>query len=357
MIFYAIAPRDKIGKAMGAFGMVFVVAPSIGPTLGGYLVEYVNWRWIFTINIPVGVIGLFLAYLVIPEFKGINPGKFDLWGALTSASGMFCLLFALSEGPSWGWTSEPIVCLFYFSLVSFVLFIYHELHTPEPLLDLRIFTSPVYTVGNAVLVVLTFGMFGALFYIPVFLQSVRGLGALQSGMLMLPPALASAVMMPISGALYDRIGPRLPVLTGILLLALSTFLFSKVDLNTPLSTIIFWNVLRSMGMGLTMMPTQASLMSEIPTEKVGRASAVNNIIARVSGSFGIAVLTGIMTGRMALHTANLNWAISASNPLVYGQLLELSESLAGSGPESVPLNNITLSIIGKKFARCLLSSR
>lgn len=344
---YRITPRDKIGKAMGAFGMVFVVAPAIGPTLGGYLVEYISWRWIFTINLPIGILGLFLAYLAVPDFSGIHPGRFDWWGALTSAIGMFCVLYALSEGPSWGWTSERIVFLFYICLVSFTLFIYQELHTPEPLLDLRIFTNPSFALGNLVMIVLTIGMFGALFYIPVFLQSVRGLGALQAGALMLPPALASAVMMPISGAFYDKIGPKIPVTLGVLVLTFSTYLFSKVDIYTSLKTIIFWNCLRSVGMGLTMMPTQAALMADIPTETVGRASAINNIISRVSGAFGIAALTGLMTNRMALHSANLSWAVSSSNTATVNLLQEASGSLLGTGAGNQTISSTLLTLLGK----------
>jgi EmrB/QacA subfamily drug resistance transporter len=136
---YKITPPKNIGKAMAGYGMVFVVAPAIGPTVGGYFVEFVNWRWIFTINLPIGVLGIVLGILLIPAMEGNEPGKFDIGGALLSAAAMFSILLVLSEGAGWGWTSLKSILLIYASCVSMGLFIWWELRNPEPLLDLRIF--------------------------------------------------------------------------------------------------------------------------------------------------------------------------------------------------------------------------
>lgn len=345
---YRITPREKIGKAMGMFGMIFVVAPAIGPTVGGYLVEYIDWRWIFTINIPIGVLGLVLGVLVIPEIKDAHPGKFDWWGALTSAIALFCILFALSEGSNWGWTSLRTILLFYISIVFFGIFIYHQLTTEEPLLDLRIFKNLNYTMGNLLLIIITVGMYGVLFYIPIYLQSVRGIGALQAGLLMLPPALASALIMPVSGVLYDKIGPKVPVIIGIIVLVASTLALSTVDLATSLATIVWINIVRSMAMGLVMMPTQSALMTEIESEKVGRASSINNILTRVAGSFGIAALTIIMSSRNAIHSANLSWSLSSVNPGVMSQIYDLSSKLPGGGGEAF-INPTVYSILGQRI--------
>lgn len=317
---YRITPRKNIGKAMAGYGMVFVVAPAIGPTIGGYLVEYIDWRWIFTINLPIGVAGILLGILFIPAMEGIEPGKFDKWGAFLAASGMFSILLVLSEGPGWGWASFKSIMLIYASFVFMGLFIWWELNNPEPLLDIRIFKNLNYTMGNIALVLITVGMYGVLFYIPIFLQAVRGMGALETGLLMLPPALVSAVAMPISGALFDKYGPKAPASIGVLLLAFSTYMFSNIDLYSPVSFIIFWNSIRSIGLGLAMMPAQTALMSEIPQQKVGRASAMNNIITRVSGSFGIAILAVIMTQRTAYHSAVISWFVSPDSIAAVGSM-------------------------------------
>ncbi len=329
---YKITPREKIGKTMAGYGMVFVVAPAIGPTVGGYLVEFINWRWIFTINLPIGLIGILLAILFIPAMKGEKPGKFDFGGALFSAVSLFSILLVLSEGSGWGWTSLRSILLIYTSIVFMGLFIWWELKNPEPLLDLRIFKNKNYAFGNIALVLITLGMYGVLFYIPIFLQSVRGMGALEAGLLMLPPALVSAVAMPVSGALYDRYGPKVPATVGVILLAFSTFMFSKIDLSSSISFIIFWNCIRSIGMGLIMMPAQVAMMSEIRQQQVGRASAMNNIITRVAGSFGIAVLSVILTHRLAFHSAVISWSVSSSNiALGLGKGVPLSELMSQLG--------------------------
>ena len=310
---YSVVPREKMGSAMGIFGLTMLVAPAIGPTLGGYLVEYVSWRWIFTVNLPIGIIGTFLAIYSLPDFPAKDAGKFDVAGFLLSSVGLFCLLLALSQGQDWGWTSFPIVMLLYGSVALLGLFAFHELTTTNPLLDLRVFKYPTFLLGNLMLVVVTIGMFGGLFYIPFFLQTVRGMGALQVGLLMLPPALVSAFMLPIAGRLYDKVGPKIPVGTGILLLSFATYLFTKIDVDTPLSTIVAWNMLRALGMGMTMMPLQTALMSVLPPEQIGRGSAITNIISRIASSMGIAVLTLILTNRLAFHSAYLTWTISAQN--------------------------------------------
>lgn len=309
---YQVVPKDRIGSAMGIFGLTMLVAPAIGPTLGGYLVEYVNWRWIFTINLPVGILGTFLAAKALPEFARKDAGKFDVLGFLTSSSGLFCLLLALSQGEDWGWTSLQVVLLFYFSISFLGIFVYHELTTENPLLDLRVFKYPTFTIGNLMLIVITIGMFGGLFFIPYFLQVVRGMGAMEVGTLMLPPALVSAVMMPLSGRLYDKVGPKPSVAVGTLIIAFATFLFVKIDINTPLKTIVEWNMLRSIGMGLTMMPLQASIMAVVPPEQVGRGSAITNIVSRVASSLGLAVLTLMLNNRLTLHSAYLTWTVSGS---------------------------------------------
>jgi EmrB/QacA subfamily drug resistance transporter len=348
---YRIAPRDRIGSAMGSFGLVMVVAPSLGPTLGGYLVEYVSWRWIFSINIPIGILGLLFAFLVLPEFKRGKAGKFDWWGALMICSGMYCLLYVLSKGQTWGWTSETSLFYFYFSIVLLGFFIYHELHTPEPLLELRVFKNSIFSIGNLVLVSITMGMYGGLFYIPLFLQSIKGLGALQAGVLSLPPALVTGVMMPLSGRLYDKVGPKPLVLSGIVVITVTNLLFSRIDIDTDLSTIVFWNCLRSFGMGLCMMPIQTALMSEIPTHLVGRASSITNIIRQIAGSFGIAVLVTFVTNRTSLHVANLSWSVTAANPLLAGQLQDLTQTLVGCGVSAQAAQSTLLTTIMGKISQ------
>jgi len=326
---YRMVPRERIGGGMGIFGIALLVAPAIGPTLGGYLVEYVNWRWIFTINLPIGVVGILLSLFVLPEFQSKHPGKLDAAGALTSAAGLFCLLLAFSKGADWGWGSEPTVLLLGASFFAFVLFVYLELTSANPLLDLRVFKYTTFTMANLTIIATTVGMFAGLFYLPLFLQSIRGIGAMETGLLMMPGALLSGAVMPITGRLYDRIGPRPLVIIGLLLLAGVTFLFHNLNLATATSTIIVWVMFRGMVMSLAMMPAQTAALVDIPTELVGRASALTNIISRVASSFGISVLTSILTSRQAFHGARLSWSLSAANPAAASSLAKAGALLGG----------------------------
>lgn len=344
-----MVPRERLGTAMGIFGMAMLLAPAIGPTLGGYLVEYVDWRWIFTINLPIGVAAFLLAQAVLPPFDDEEAGRFDWPGALLVAPGLFALLLALSKGQEWGWGSERTVFLFYAAFVLLALFVWRELTTPEPLLDLRLFRYPSFALGTLVLFVLTIGLFGALFYLPIFLQNVRGLGAFQAGLLLLPPALVTGAVMPIAGQLYDRFGPRFVVPVGILLLAWSTFLFRHLTLYTPLSTIVLWSMVRSLGLGLSMMPVQSAMLAEVPPLEASRASAISNIVNRVAGSFGIAILTVLFTDRLTLHENLLRGEISALDPFQLQAFQRLLYALQAQGLSPVAAQAAAAALLGGKL--------
>jgi EmrB/QacA subfamily drug resistance transporter len=344
-IVFKLVPKEQIGAAMGSFGIILIVAPALGPTIGGYLVEYVDWRWIFTMNLPIGIAGIFLASVILQEFPHGQAGKFDGGGCLASSVSLFCLLLALSQGQDWGWSSFPVVMLFYASFCLMALFVIHELTTANPLLDLRIFKIPSFCFGNLMLAVVTVGMYGGLFYVPLFLQSIRGLGALEVGLMMLPPALVTAVMMPISGRIYDRLGAFLPVSVGVLILSYSTYLFVDIGMDTSLATITQWNMIRSLGMGLAMMPIQTSLMSVLPTEQVGRGSAITNIISRVASSLGLAVLTIMLNSKLAYHTDYLKWTVSQDG---------LSDLIAsGVADQDAIMALLTANIAKTAFVRAL----
>jgi EmrB/QacA subfamily drug resistance transporter len=310
---YAVVPRERIGSAMGIFGLAMMVAPAAGPTLGGYLVEYINWRWVFTINLPIGVIGTFLALALLPEFPRNKIGSFDAWGFITSALGLFCMLFALSQGSDWGWTSFRIVMLFYIAFSFLLLFVYHELTTPFPLLELRVFKYATFSIGNMMMMMLNVVMFAGIYYITYYLQTVRGLGAFHAGIIMLPPALVSAFMLPISGRMFDRLGPKIPVGGGLLVLGVMTYFLTKMDVMTPVYHIVIWNMLRCVGIGMAMMPMQTAIMSQLPQSLVGRGSAITNIVSRVSSSLGLAALTVFVTNQMTNHAAYLTWTASGAN--------------------------------------------
>ncbi|MDA8195519.1 MAG: DHA2 family efflux MFS transporter permease subunit [Thermaerobacter sp.] len=320
---YRMVPRERIGTAMGFWGLAIIVAPALGPTLGGYLVQYVDWRLIFYINVPIGILGVLLTYPLVPEFPAVKTPPFDTVGFLLMASGLFGLLLGFSEGETWGWSSEAIVLVLTASLFLLAMAIAWELATPHPLLNLRVFRFAAFTLSNIILSIAMVALFAGIFYIPLFLQSVDGYGALTTGLIMAPSALTSAFLMPLAGRLYDRIGPRPLAIFGMTVLAYTTWLLHNITVATPPREILFWLMLRGVGIGAAMMPVTTGGMAVIPAEMLGAASALSNIIRQVAAAFGLAILTAVLEIRAGIHAAFMAAAytpVSAPNLKLWGQL-------------------------------------
>jgi len=312
---YRIVPREKIGAAMGMYGLGIIVAPAIGPTLGGYLVEYVDWRLIFFINVPVGILGAIAAVMVLPAFPAVKSQKFDVLGFLTIAGGLFALLLALSEGQDWGWTGYRVISLLSASVILLALFVIIELEVEHPLLDVRVFRYWPYTNSLLLISVLMVGLFATLFYIPLFLQQAQGLGAFDAGVLLLPQALVMAVLMPIAGRLYDKIGPRWPAVIGLTVVAIGTYALHGITLDISKGEIAALLALRAGGMGLAMMPVMTGGVAAVPTNKVGAASAFNNVAQRSAAALGLAILTAMMTSQQAGMLQDRTSMIGADTPM------------------------------------------
>jgi EmrB/QacA subfamily drug resistance transporter len=333
---YQIVPRSRIGSAMGIFGLALILAPAIGPTLGGYLVEYVNWRFIFYVNVPIGILGFFAGIAYVPEFARRLAARFDLPGAITSAVGLFALLFALSEGSTWGWTSEGIVLLFYVALASLALFVYVELQTEHPLLDVRVLAHGQFTLSLVVSAITSIALYSGVFYIPLFLQQVVGLGAFHTGLILLPASLVTAVLMPVSGRIYDRVGPAPLVVVGLAVMTVTTYAFHNLAIDTPSETVIIWMALRAVGLALAMMPVMTSGMTWIPLGDLTRASAISNIVQRVSASFGLAALTSAVTGWQANFASSYIAGMNPGNALAL-TLNHAATALFGSASQAAAL--------------------
>ena len=299
---FRIVPREKTGMAMGLWGISAMMAPTIGPTLGGYLVDNLSWHMIFLINIPIGVVGMFLAAVFLKETPLLRT-RFDLIGSVLAGAGSFALLLALSEGQDKGWTSQYIVTLLLSAFFLFVLFVVWELGEEEPMLDVRMLKNPVFAFSLLITAVVTIGLFGGLFLIPVFLQGLLGYTAMQTGLLMMPAALTSGLLMPVSGRLYDRLGARPLALVGLAVVVYTTWELHRLDLDVSYGWLQMMLVLRSAGMGLAMMPVSTAGIDALPRHLSGRASSINNLVRQVSASLGIAFLTYVMTKRQALHYA------------------------------------------------------
>lgn len=304
-LIYKVVPREKIGLVMGVFGISAMAAPAMGPTIGGYLVEYANWRLIFYINVPIGIFNVFLALSNLKESERIKGKTIDRWGILLSSTGLFCLLMALSKGSNQGWSSPFIVGMFVVAFITLAVFVYIELNHPEPILDLRLFKNFVFTMSLIITSIISIGMFGVTYLIPVFMQNVLGYSAMQSGLITFPASVVAGIMMPISGRIFDDYGPRMISVVGLAVFAVSSYMMHTFDLFTPLSVIVVLLAIRGAGMGLVMMPASTAGMNTVPLPLIGRASAMSNVIRQVAGSFGIAVFTTVLQNQRVLYYAQL----------------------------------------------------
>jgi EmrB/QacA subfamily drug resistance transporter len=313
-ILYRMVPREKLGAAMGLYGLGIVVAPGVGPTLGGYLVEYVDWRLIFYINVPIGVLGAIAAMVVLPKFAGSAGRRFDLPGFLCIATGLFALLLALSEGQTWGWTGYRVLILVAVAVNLLALFVVIELQVKEPLLNVRVFVHWPFVNSLLLISILSIGLFAVLFYVPLFLQEGQNLTPMNTGWTVLPQALVMTVMMPTAGRIYDRIGPRWPGVIGLLLCGVGTLLLTGINIDMTRPELIGWMMIRAAGIGLAMMPIMTGGISSLPPSIVNAGSAFNTLTQRVTSALGLAVLTAVATAQQAQFMADRSALLQSGGP-------------------------------------------
>lgn len=348
---YRVTPYSRIGLVLGIWGIAAMAAPAIGPTLGGYLVEYVNWRLIFYLNVPIGLVNLFLAGMLLKESELIKVEHFDFLGLVSSTVGLFSLLLGLSQGTKYGWTSPYIILLGIISFVSLTLFICNELSHPEPLLELRLFKNYLFTISTVIGSVLNIGMFGGMFLLPLLLQNVLGQTAMKTGLILLPAAIGTALMMPVSGRVFDKYGARGVVVTGLALVTVTTYMMSRFNDLTPFSVMTGWLVLRGTGMGLAMMPVTTAGMTTVPMHLVGKGSALGNVIRQVSASLGIAMFTTIMQHRQVFHYASLAQSLNLDSDAALAMQANLSDLVVASGLGPEKLQMLSVGIMGKQVAK------
>jgi EmrB/QacA subfamily drug resistance transporter len=333
---YQIVPRERMGSAMGLYGLGVVVAPAIGPTLGGYLVEYYNWRLIFFINVPIGILGCVAALMVFPQIKPSTWPKLDVLGFVTIAYALFAVLLAFSKGEDWGWTGYRILGLFVTAAISLALFLIIENEVESPLISLEVFRYFPFCLSLVLISITMTGLFSALYFLPQFLQQVQGLQELDSGLVLLPAALVMAVCMPIAGRLYDAIGPRYPVMIGLVLVGYGSWLLGQMTVDTPRGDIEMWLCVRNLGVGLAMMPIMTSGTSSLAQELTAAGSSVNNLVQRLVSSVAVAVF-GSMN---AMYSAQLD----SDRGGQMGQTPYASHTIAGSA--GIPVTDPTKPVLG-----------
>lgn len=304
MLFRAFPPAERAAAA-AILTIPIVVAPASGPVLGGYLVEYQDWPWIFFINVPIGLFGLAIAILGLREERQESAGTLDLPGFLLSSIGLGTLLYGLAEAGSRGFDDPRVVAFLVTGLLLLTIFCFVELRVQQPMVDIRLFKNKLFAAANTVQFLSMAGLQGALFLLPLLLQTAKGLSPLEAGLTTFPQAIGVALMSQPAGRIYPRLGPRRMMMAGMLVIALTTLAFLLVDLETSRGWIMLIQFLRGCGFALTLIPLQAATFATISPADTGRATAIFNTGRQVAASFGVALLATILTNRLTANDAVL----------------------------------------------------
>ncbi|RPI06612.1 MAG: DHA2 family efflux MFS transporter permease subunit [Ignavibacteriae bacterium] len=331
-------PPKQRGLALGFWAISAAASVSLGPMIGGYLIDTINWNAIFNVNVPVGIMGLFATAVIQREYKTERTRSFDVIGFISMAAFLCALLLALTDGnAAWntgGWTSPFIISCFMIAALSLTIFFITELTIEHPLIDLSLFKDFNFSIANGILFIFGFGMFGSTFLLPLYLQLSLGYTAFQAGSLFLPVGILQAITAPISGYLSDKIDPRIPAGIGITLLAGSLFINSSLSLYSEHHQIMLALYIRGFAMGLMFTPLSMAALSNVPKHKIGQASGLFNIIRQLGGSFGIAFMSTLLLRRTIYHMAIYGQAVNPQSDTYHAVAQHLSrfsmDAMAGN---------------------------
>ena len=297
-VMLAAFPVEKRGQAMGVFGLVMVVAPAIGPTLSGFIVEHYSWRVLFWIVLPVAVIPLALGIFKLKNltFQDRNI-SLDTVSLILSTLGFGGILYGFSSAGTLGWTDPVVVATIAVGIVSLIIFILRQLKLDEPLLQIRIYKYPMFALSSAISVVVSMSMFSAMILMPIYIQNIKGISPIDSGLLMLPGALVMGVMSPVTGRLFDRFGAKVLAIPGLAIVVITTFMFSQLSLDSSFVNIMLIYTLRMFGISMVMMPVMTNGLNTLPMKSYPHGTAINNTLQQVAGAVGSAFLISIMNAR------------------------------------------------------------
>ncbi len=337
----AFPPQDR-GKAMGFWGLGIVVAPILGPVLGGWLTDSYSWRWVFYINIPVGITSLIMTRLFIfdPSYLKRESQRIDYWGLGMLAVGIGALQILLDKGQEEDWfSSHWMVLLAIIASVTLVTLVIHELRTEHPVVDLYVFKERSYAVGVFLMTIVGFVLYGSLVLLPIMLQTLLGYPSLQAGIAMAPRGVGSFFMMPLTGLMTGRFDARKLLTCGLIIGGVTLIWLSELNLNAGYWDIFWPQLIQGVGMSLLFVPLTTVTMDPIPRERMGNATSLFNLMRNIGGSVGIAV-TGTMLSRQQQTTTNLLGShVNAYSPATQSMFERLRQGFIASGADVVTATN------------------
>ncbi len=330
----AFPPKER-GKAMGFWGLGIVVAPMLGPVLGGWLTDNYSWRWVFYINIPVGLASIVMTRLFIfdPPYIRRNSSRVDYWGIGMLALGVGALQIVLDKGQEEDWfSSNWIAALALISAVVLIAFVIYELFgTEHPVVDLHVFKARTYATGVFLMTVLGFVLYGSLVLLPILLQTLLGYPALQAGIAMAPRGLGAFIAMPIVGIMVARFDPRRLLTVGMTGAAFTLFQLSWLNLNSGYWDIFWPQFIQGLSMGFLFVPLTTITMDPIPKERMGNATSIFNLMRNIGGSMGIAGVTTTVARHVQGHINDLGAHVNPYSPGARQMMKNLQAALISRG--------------------------
>ncbi|MGC4051332.1 MAG: DHA2 family efflux MFS transporter permease subunit [Paludibaculum sp.] len=327
-------PPDQRGKAMGFWGLGIVVAPILGPVLGGWLTDAYSWRWVFYINIPVGVASLLMTRWFVFDPPYIQRSKLgvDYWGIGLLAVGIGGLQIVLDKGQQEDWfASNWIVTLSITAAVALIWFIYHELRVVGPVVDLRVFKDRTYSTGTLLMTMLGFVLYGSLVLLPIWLQTLLGYPSLQAGWALAPRGIGSFLAMPLVGALLSKFDARKFLAAGLVIASATLFQLSRLNLNAGYWDFFWPQFVQGLSLALLFVPLTTITMSRIPKERMGNAASMFNLLRNIGGSVGIAGVTTMVARFGQANTADLVRHITPYSQKAAGMMHGMQQSMMAHG--------------------------
>jgi DHA2 family multidrug resistance protein len=326
-------PREEQALAQGFFGAIVIAGPIVGPTLGGFITTHSNWRFIFFVNIPVGIAAVLLCLQALPaDSLKRAVGRVDFLAIALLAIGLGSMQTVLEEGNSEDWFDSPfIITLSVAAVVGLVTFVLRQLKSEQPVVDLRVLRYRSLWSGSLLSIVIGIALYGALFAVPIFAQSILGFTSEQTGLLLLPGALTTAVTMILASKIVRRFDPRYVLVTGGLVLTVALAQLGHMSVSTGESQLFWPLIIRSIGTGLMFLPLNLAAIGPIPREDVSAATGFFNLTRQLGGSLGVAMLSGVLDHRMAFHRATLVEHMTTTDPRVFDRVATLERVFTSHG--------------------------
>jgi DHA2 family multidrug resistance protein len=328
-------PPEKRGSAMALYGLGVVVAPIIGPTLGGWITDNYSWRWIFYINLPVGALAVFMANIFVedpPYIKNQRPGRIDYIGFGLMAVGLAALELVLDTGQKEDWfASSWIVWCSVITIIALMVFIIWELTTAEPIVNLRIFKNRNFAVGTFLIATVGIVLYGSTALLPLFLQTLLGYPAVQSGMTVSPRGFGSVVSMIIVGRLIGRVDGRFLIMFGFAVLAYSTYMLTGINLEIATRNVTWPLIISGFALGFIFVPLTTMTMGTLRNEQMGNAAGIYNLMRNTGGSIGIALMTTFLARGAQTHQAVMVSHLTPYDPAFQQRLHQIATTLAARG--------------------------